>query len=125
MATRPLKRCGKMGCKAFALHLQSYCQQHQDEYIANRNKDRTDDRPPANERGYDYLWQKVRNRFIKNNPICVVCLKDQRITDADEIDHIVPIKVAPDRRLDTANLQALCRYHHALKTAEDKKLYNL
>jgi 5-methylcytosine-specific restriction endonuclease McrA len=39
---------------------------------------------------------------------------------AREIDHVIPVRVAPERRLDADNLQSLCWSHHRIKTAKDK-----
>jgi 5-methylcytosine-specific restriction enzyme A len=114
-----------MGCKSYALHLMSYCQKHEDEHIAERNKKRNDNdnRPPSSERGYDWLWNKLRDRYIKNNPLCAHCLKEQRITDAQMVDHIIPIAVRQDLRLSEDNLQSLCLSCHTIKTQQDIKNY--
>lgn len=40
----------------------------------------------------------------------------------NEVDHIVPIKVAPDRRLDPTNLQTMCKPHHSAKTWRENRL---
>lgn len=41
------------------------------------------------------------------------------MTLAEIVDHIVPVDVAPGRRLDDSNLQSLCRSCHAVKTNAD------
>lgn len=35
------------------------------------------------------------------------------------MDHVVPVRVAPDRRLDPTNLRTLCAPCHARKTARE------
>jgi 5-methylcytosine-specific restriction protein A len=45
------------------------------------------------------------------------------VTAATLVDHVVPVWVAPDRRLDPTNLQSLDRDCHAVKTAEDTRRY--
>src|SRR5690606_38340289 len=69
----------------------------------------------ARARGYDHDWQKVRARFIRQNPICVEC---GRL--AEHVDHIVPISQG-GARLDERNLQSLCRSCHSKKTAREIK----
>ncbi|AJE47182.1 hypothetical protein P73_2467 [Celeribacter indicus] len=43
---------------------------------------------------------------------------------ATDVDHIVPRSVAPERRLDTFNLQSLCKAHHSgAKQSLERRLY--
>lgn len=72
------------------------------------NRERTN----AAARGYDHVWQKVRDRFIASHPFCKFCEQvGQDATVADEVDHIVPLRDGGDR-LKKANLQSLCTMHH-------------
>ncbi len=87
-------------------------------YIVPRTIRKNDKRAPAWQRGYDEDWRKLRNWYICQHPMCCVPGCDR---PADEIDHIVPIEKAPERRLDATNLQSLCKSHHVLKTWEDKR----
>lgn len=69
-------------------------------------------------------WQKIREQaLIRDKGLCQHCLKKQRITHADMVDHIIPIKVMWEYRLDLDNLQSLCNQCHVYKTLEDKKIY--
>jgi 5-methylcytosine-specific restriction endonuclease McrA len=45
----------------------------------------------------------MRNRWIAQHPLCAHCEAEGRVTVATEVDHIVPIKRAPERRLDEAS----------------------
>ncbi|WP_035355585.1 HNH endonuclease signature motif containing protein [Edaphobacter aggregans] len=40
---------------------------------------------------------------------------------AQDVDHVEPIRMAPERRLDMINLQSLCRACHRVKTAQDHR----
>jgi 5-methylcytosine-specific restriction protein A len=81
-------------------------------------------RGTSTSRGYDGQWQVVRVQAMKRDQyLCQQCKRDGRVTLAADVDHIVPITVAYDRRLDLSNLQCLCRQHHQQKTAADKALY--
>ena len=80
---------------------------------------RVDKRLSAWQRGYDSTWQKLRNAFIKRNPLCVYCMKTGVIKPAEEIDHIVPHKGDNVLRLSESNLQALCKQCHSRKTATE------
>jgi len=71
------------------------------------------------------LWKHLRLWYIKNNPLCVECLKENKIVLAEEIDHIKEISSGRDYQeklsltLDINNLQSLCRMHHHKKHLKD------
>jgi hypothetical protein len=53
-------------------------------------------------------WKKVRNDFIKNNPLCAACGTKKNL----EVHHVKPYNVYPELELDKNNLVTLCRDHH-------------
>lgn len=61
---------------------------------------------------YDKQWEKTRNYFIQRNPTCAECERRGFLEPATQIDHIIPVEVRPDLRLDQSNLQPLCAKHH-------------
>ena len=66
-------------------------------------------RGSATSRGYDSQWQKVRLKVLdRDRWMCTLCGKWLEGSDAT-VDHIIPLAVAPDRRLDEDNLRAACR----------------
>lgn len=69
-------------------------------------------------------WQKVREMRLRRNPICQdpfgIHARDGRPVTAVEVDHIVPITVAPSRRYDLSNTQSLCRACHSRKTGQER-----
>jgi hypothetical protein len=56
-------------------------------------------RPTSPLRGYDWPWRRLRKRHLAQYPWCVRC--GARGVD---VDHVVPVRIAPDRRLDPTNL---------------------
>lgn len=70
------------------------------------------DKRTAAQRGYGYLWQKYRERFLQEHPLCEICNASGKVTAASVVDHIKPHK--GDRKLfwDTDNHQALCKHCH-------------
>jgi 5-methylcytosine-specific restriction protein A len=85
---------------------------------------RTDpSRSGAPSRLYDRRWSKLRRAHLRASPLCVACEREGAVKAADLVDHIVPVKVAPERRLDPTNIQSLCTHHHHLKTATDRQMY--
>jgi hypothetical protein len=67
---------------------------------------------------YDHQWDRLAKRHLRIHPVCAVtgCGKP-----AKHVDHVVPVAVAPHRRLDPTNLQGLCHAcHNRLTAAYDK-----
>lgn len=120
---RPLKPCSKFGCRN--LTTSRYCEQHKAEF-ENQN------------RYYDLnLRNKKHDRFYHSNPwkkaieivkirdkgLCQHCLKEKRLVIGTIVDHIIPLSVDWDKRLNEDNLQLLCLGCHNIKTKEDLKKY--
>lgn len=116
MAIRCKKMCAVAGCGK--LTLERWCDQHAKNPYVARPYDQL--RGSSAERGYDNEWRKLRLVALRrDNYLCLECLKDDRPTPAIDVDHIIPISEAPERRLDLDNLQSLCKYHHRLKTQKE------
>lgn len=71
------------------------------------------------------VWRKLRNYYIKMNPLCVQCAKEGKYIGGSVVDHIKPInpvnaydmqdgKYGHPTRQD--NLQTLCTRHHNQKS---------
>lgn len=120
---KPQRPCGHVGCRNLTRN--QYCKDH--EYlIAERNRDYNHyRRDPTIDAFYKTVaWQKVRQQaLIRDHGLCVICKHGKKITVADMVDHIVPIRVDWSLRLDLKNLQSLCDSCHKSKTAEDKRRY--
>lgn len=74
----------------------------------------------AASRGYDAAWRRLRRIILANEPLCRYCAEVGVTTLAAHVDHIVPISQRPDLRLDPANLQPLCEYHHNVVKAREE-----
>ena len=80
-------------------------------------RERERERGSASARGYDRAWQRVRAAHVAREPLCRFCAAVGRVTAVAEVDHIVPIRVDPGRRLDPTNLRSLCKTCHSTHTA--------
>jgi 5-methylcytosine-specific restriction enzyme A len=109
MPSLALKPCGKLGCKN--LTRDRFCTEHSNEGWAY---DRY--RGSSTQRGYDGKWRKARIRFLALNPICVICLREGKVTAATVVDHIVAHKGNKDLFWDRSNWQAACKPCHDAKT---------
>lgn len=74
---------------------------------------------------YDRKWQRLRAVHLRAEPLCRMCADEGRAVPATVVDHVVPVRAARDRRLDPANLQSLCDFHHsAVKQREEARGYS-
>lgn len=87
--------------------------------IGTKQKPQTRSRTETREVHDSSLWRnKIRPTFLNANPLCVHCEKEGITREATEVDHIKPISQG-GAKYDTRNLQALCKYHHSVKTAKE------
>ena len=76
----------------------------------------------STQRGYGYKWQKARERFLSLNPLCVYCERNNRVTAATVVDHIIPHKGNQDLFWDESRWQSLCvNCHSSVKQREEKQ----
>jgi 5-methylcytosine-specific restriction protein A len=81
-----------------------------------QEQERFHPRPSTKERGYGPDWNKLRNEILVAEPNCRDCARRGIDRLAQMVDHIEPIRVAPERRLDPTNCQPLCWSCHQRKT---------
>lgn len=76
-------------------------------------------RGSSTERGYDAPWRRYRTAFLREHPLCEICLKEDRVTASTVVDHIIPHK--GDKKLfwNPKNHQAVCIPCHNRKTASE------
>jgi 5-methylcytosine-specific restriction enzyme A len=105
--------CAHPGCGALVDAGQRLCPKHRKK-VERTDRER---RGSARARGYDRRWERMRIDFLRQHPLCVLCLAKGITTAANVVDHIVPHR--GDRKLfdDPNNLQSLCKPCHDSKTA--------
>lgn len=64
-------------------------------------------------RGYGFKWQKARLAWLQEHPLCVMCGKAGRITEATVVDHIQPHRGDQKLFWSRSNWQSLCATHHS------------
>lgn len=81
-------------------------------------------RGSSSSQGYDADWERVAKRRRQlDYYLCQECLKRGHTTSAKDVDHIIPLHVRLDWRLEIGNTQVLCRMHHRAKTEHDNELF--
>ena len=66
-------------------------------------------------------WQAVRARVLRDEPVCRSCARQGLTEPAKQVDHIVPLSVAPHLAYVRSNLQPVCTACHARKSASDRR----
>lgn len=120
---RPLRPCSKFGCGN--LTITRYCKEHKQEYTNNNRYYDKYQRNKKHDRFYhSKAWEKVRDLIkIRDKGLCQHCLKEKRLVVGMVVDHIIPLSIDWNRRLDEDNLQLLCDGCHNKKTKEDLNKY--
>ncbi len=72
------------------------------------------DKGTAQERGYGWAWQKARDAYLAQRPLCAMCaaLSPPRLSAATVVDHIQPHRGDPVLFWDQDNWQGLCTSCH-------------
>ena len=71
-------------------------------------------------RGYGYKWQKARERFLSEHPLCCYCERTGRVTAASVVDHKTPHQGDPVLFWDESNWQPLCKHRHDSTKAKEE-----
>lgn len=129
MPIKPKRPCNRSGCHN--LTTGRYCEDHQHlQEEKERERHRYYDEHQRDKQAAAFYksvaWRRLRQqRLMIDHGLCRDCLKEQKITPATEVDHIIPIRVRWDLRLTLSNLRSLCHRCHMIKTAEDRRRYPL
>ena len=70
--------------------------------------------PIATKRTRGSVWMARRARWLNSSPLCVMCQAEGRVTEAQEVDHIIRLEIGGAD--DESNYQSLCVDHHKAKT---------
>lgn len=107
-------KCNKSGCNQLISVKYKYCKKHIN----------------YNSRQYDYIrmhreatreyrlfyqskeWKELRALKLANNPLCEMCIKNNKYTIATDVHHIKDVYNNYSYRLDYDNLLALCKPCH-------------
>jgi 5-methylcytosine-specific restriction enzyme A len=109
-----LRPCPVPGC--VLLTEDGRCESHRLE----RQRERDAGRGKTAARGYDATWRRVRALKLATDPFCEIRTHCQGMV-AGEVDHKIPIRDAPELRLEWGNLQSSCHRCHAAKTARERQ----
>ncbi|MCP3669474.1 MAG: HNH endonuclease [Gammaproteobacteria bacterium] len=61
---------------------------------------------------YNYKWRQASKRFLKQTPMCAMCIDRGQATPSAIVDHITPHRGNQGLFWDVSNWQALCKHCH-------------
>ena len=121
-----MKVCASPGCRERIPLGQRYCEEHQRlaskreaRQKAERDDKRRQTKGDSSKRGYGYRWRSARAAFLLEHPLCVECLKNGKVEQATDVDHIKPHRGDVNLFWDQSNWQPLCHACHSRKTAKE------
>lgn len=116
--TRPVER-GEKYCSVHKTLGEQRTKAIQNQKRRKQEAKRIERNGNANQRGYNYRWQKLSKRFRAQHPYCEMCKANGIVKLAECVDHIIPHHLNPQLLYDEANLQSLCWSCHSKKTIKE------
>jgi 5-methylcytosine-specific restriction protein A len=75
------------------------------------------ERPEYRRLYWTQAWKDIRSEALRQQPLCVACLRVGTYTQGTEVDHVIPHKGDSALFFNINNVQVLCATHHGQKTA--------
>ena len=105
MPRKPKRPCSTPGCPN--LTDGQYCENHRVE--ERRRYDKYQRSKDVNKK-YGRAWKRIRDRYVREHPLCEMCKEDGRLTPTDEVHHVLPVSQGGTH--DRSNLMSLCKSCH-------------
>ncbi|MFT4171769.1 MAG: HNH endonuclease signature motif containing protein [Rhodocyclaceae bacterium] len=71
-----------------------------------------DTRKSSAQRGYGGKWQRARELWLQQHPLCAECARLGQVTEATVVDHVTPHRGDAKLFWDRKNWQSLCKRCH-------------
>lgn len=117
MPQRIERPCRAYLCPNTTSNPNGYCMEHQ----GTARQHEADRRESAYRRGYDRRWERFREAYLREYPLCEDCLKQtlpgESPQPATEVHHIRKLAEHPELKYVKSNLMGLCHRHHSIRTA--------
>ena len=105
MPTKFKKPCSYPGCPN--LTTETYCSEHKAKVNKEYNKFQ---RSLDHNKIYGREWKRIRALYVREHPLCEMCLKEGKLTPVEEVHHILPVERGGTH--DVSNLMSLCKSCH-------------
>jgi len=120
---KPVKQCNKPSCFTLIPFDVDYCAQHT--HMRREKHHRYDTVRNREDKQYREIyhstrWRKLRRQvLLRDDYMCLACLKEGRYRTAEVADHIVELRDDISKAYDMDNLQSLCHECHNRKTRQE------
>ena len=110
-------KCSALGCTNPRSRYNTLCLEH-----GGRNSyNHTEKRIEANAKYNTKQWRKLREIQLSKHPLCLSCLSDGRIVEAQHIDHVFPWAHYGSEAFHRNIFQSLCQPCHAYKSGLERR----
>lgn len=87
-----------------------------DRRLTTKQRDRSPHGAACHAMYADAKWHKASREYRKQHPLCVICMRADRVRPAEVVDHVIPHRGDYERFWDERNWMALCCRCHNSKT---------
>lgn len=106
-----------LGCSNLRSKYNGSCMEH-----GGRNSyNHTDKRIENNSHYSTRQWRTLRQALLSKHPLCLSCLSDGRIVEAEHIDHVFPWAHYGSEAFQRNIFQSLCQPCHSIKTGLEQR----
>lgn len=109
--------CSMLGCTQTRSKYNTLCTEHGGRNSYNYSEKRVESNAKYNTK----QWRKLRSIQLSKHPLCLACLSEGRILEAEHIDHVFPWAHYGSEAFHRNIYQSLCQPHHSLKTALEQR----
>jgi 5-methylcytosine-specific restriction protein A len=106
--------CRHVGCRTL-VSSPGMCKLHKSQANREYNRQRAGLNVQTDKWYHTARWQKLRASILAAEPLCRMCVAEDRVTMAELVDHIKPVKFEGEF-WDRGNLQPLCTKCHEVKS---------
>jgi len=103
--------CKYPGCPEAIRAGERFCGEHKTLHHRQESKRRG----KSKDRGYGGRWQRIRKRVLADEPFCIRCKEDGKVTEADTVHHID----GDVWNVKRDNLESLCKQCHDRHTMRE------
>ena len=66
-------------------------------------------------------WAQVRRNALFRTPLCQRCKCYGVVREGNNVDHVIPARLAPELFFNSSNHQVLCHSCHSIKTGREQR----
>lgn len=112
MPRKPRRPCSYPGCP----HLTEgrFCEEHEKQESKRYEKY---ERDPDTRKRYGRAWKRIRDKYVREHPVCEICIQSGKLVPVDEVHHKLPLTKGGTHAKE--NLIGLCKSCHSKIHAEN------